>query len=123
MSSTASWRRRRDNPPGGSPSGELRKFVFGPAALAEVVDIKRLDELLEHRQLFLVNLGRLFGLDFTFGFFVFEDQASLLEDGFFDIDRYLRPNRQRDCMGRTRVDLDVATVRIHDQLGENSLGS
>src|SRR5947208_2370576 len=53
---------------------DLTELVLRPAALTEIVNVKRFNELLEHRELFFVDLGDLFGLGFAFGFFILEDQ-------------------------------------------------
>ena len=58
---------------------------------------------------------------FAFGLFVLEDQASLFEDGLFDVDRHLGANGQGDGVRRAGIDLDVAAVGVDDQLGEKRL--
>ena len=50
-----------------------------------------------------------------------EDHPGLVEDGVLDEDRHLRADGQGDRVARAGVDLDVATVVVDDQLGEERL--
>src|SRR5580765_5023963 len=111
MAARKKWPRWAATSSTGCSKSSVDRLVLGAAAatFAEVVDVQRFDELLEHRELLLVDLGGFLGFDaFRFGLFVLEDQAGLLEDGLLDVDRHLRPNRQRDGVRRTSVNLDVS---------------
>src|SRR5439155_26190098 len=84
--------------------------------LAQVVDVERLDELLEDAQLFLVDLGTFDLLGFGSLVLVLEDHAGLVEHRILDVNRDFRADRERDGVGRTRVNLDVTSVGVEDQL-------
>src|SRR5690349_18687555 len=62
------------------------------AALAQVIDVEGLDELLEHRELFLVDRsGFVFGsAGLALAFLCFKYHASLVEHGLFYKYRHFR---------------------------------
>src|SRR5579883_400242 len=96
----------------------LRFFALGTAAtLAQVIDVERLDELLEHRELFLVDRsGLVFGrAGLAFTFLCFKYHASLVQHGLFYKDRHFGANGQRDGVAGARVDFQVLAVLVEDE--------